>query len=211
MLCFRCYKYFNQLLKSGAYTLSNAHILAELDLKEKSLAETVQMLNNTNETSKSAVQLALHKTALHVCRVVRSDRAVLFPDLYRLFLSHLPPNLESSVCISKYKLLTFIGSEFGDLISFCHNKRTGTIFHRTKADLSVLLSNALPKQSNDPPDVNSGDHLNTSVHKLAKHFSSCFCDLSTSLILDLDAYINEVCSVAPELWDLVCTLTMTVN
>ena len=41
VLCFRCYKYFNQLL-------SNAHILAELDLKEKSL---VQMLSNTIETS----------------------------------------------------------------------------------------------------------------------------------------------------------------
>ena len=124
VLCFRCYKYFNHLLKSGACSLSNAHILAELDSKEKSLAETVQMLSITNETSESAEQLALHKTALHVCRVISSDRAVLFPDLYRLFLSHLPSNLERSTCISKYKLLTFIGSEFGDLISsFCHNKQ----------------------------------------------------------------------------------------
>ena len=95
--------------------------------------------------------------------------------------------------------------------SSSHFVTTRTIFHRTKADLSILLSNALIKHSNDPPDINSGDPLNTSVHKLAKHFSSHFCDLSTSLILDLDAYINEVCSVAPELWDLVCTLTMTVN
>ena len=39
---------------------------------------------------------------MHVCRVVRSDHAVMFPDLYGLFLNHLPPNLESNVCISKY-------------------------------------------------------------------------------------------------------------
>ena len=57
----------------------------------------------------------------------------------------------------------------------------------------------------------SGDHRNTSVHKLAKHFSSHVSDLTTSLVLDLDAYINEVCLVAPELWELVCNLTMTVN
>ena len=45
VLCFRCYNYFNHLLKSGACSLSTAQILAELDLKEKSLAEMVQMLS----------------------------------------------------------------------------------------------------------------------------------------------------------------------
>ena len=70
MFCFRCYKYFNQLLKLGVCSLSNAHIQAELDTKETSLAEMVQVLTDTNKTSESAVQLALHKTALHVCRVV---------------------------------------------------------------------------------------------------------------------------------------------
>ena len=143
MLCFRCYKYFNQLLKSGACILSNDHILAELDSKDRSLMEMVLILTTTNETSESAVQLALHKTALHVCRVICSDRTVLFPDIYRLFLSHLPPNLESSMCISKYKLLTLISSEFGDLISFCH-KQTGTIFHRTKADQISMFFCPMP-------------------------------------------------------------------
>ena len=80
VLCFKCYKYFNQLLKSGACSLSNAHIQAELDTKETSLAEMVQVLTDTSKTSEPAVQLALYKTALHVCRVVRSDCAVLFPD-----------------------------------------------------------------------------------------------------------------------------------
>ena len=54
-------KYFNQLLKSGACTLSNAHIQAELDSKERALAGMVQMLTDTNKTSESAVQLALYK------------------------------------------------------------------------------------------------------------------------------------------------------
>ena len=89
------------------------------------------------------------------------------------------------------------------------NKQTGTIFHRTKANVSVLLSNALSKQSNNIRQINSGDDL--SVHKLTKHFSSHTSDPNTSLVLDLDAYINEVCSVAPELWDLVCNLTMTID
>ena len=54
MLC------FNQLLKSGACTLSNAHIQAEVDSKERSLAEMIQMLTDTNNTRES-------KIALHVC------------------------------------------------------------------------------------------------------------------------------------------------
>ena len=35
MLCFRCYKYFNHVIRSGAYILSNAHILTELIVPRK--------------------------------------------------------------------------------------------------------------------------------------------------------------------------------
>ena len=171
MLCCRCYKYFNQLLKSGVCTLSSNHIISELSHKEVSLEETVHILN-TSETSESAVLLALNKTALHMCRRIQSDHAVLFPHLYALFLSYLPSDVDNSVSISKHRLLSFVWSEFGDLVSsYCHNKKVGTVFHRTKADLHVLLSNALHKQSKDSSDTSSLlDKLNDSVHELSEHF-----------------------------------------
>ena len=212
LLCFKCYKYFNQVIKSGACTLSTAHILAELSAKEVALYETVQSLSNAVGTSESLVQLALYKTALHVCKVIQSDQAILFPNLYKFFCSQLPVDIDSTVCISKYRLLTFIGSEFGDLISsFCHNKKTGTVFYRTKADFHALLSNALDKQCKEEPPPDSVEDLNNSVHKLAKHFVSKAFDASNSLVLDVKSYKEEVCSVCPELWELVCTLTRSVN
>ena len=86
---------------------------------------------NTSETSESAVLLALNKTALPMCRRIQSDHAVLFPHLYALFLSYLPSNVDNSVSISKHRLLSFLGSEFGDLVSsYCHNKKVGTVFHK---------------------------------------------------------------------------------
>ena len=130
MLCSRCYKYFNQLLKSGVCILSSNHIISELFHKEVSLEETVRILN-TSETSESAVLLALNKTALPMCRHIQSDHAVLFPHLHALFLSYLPSNVDNSVSISKHRLLSFLGSEFGDLVSsYCHNKKVGTVFHK---------------------------------------------------------------------------------
>ena len=47
VLCFRCYKYFNQLLKSGACTLSNAHIQAERVSLKGNISEMVQILTDT--------------------------------------------------------------------------------------------------------------------------------------------------------------------
>ena len=212
VVCFKCYKYLNQVLKSGSCTLSNDHVLAELKSKEVELLEIVQKMSSTIcMTCESVVKLALYKTALHTCRVIRSDHAVRFTDLYRIFQSNLPSNVDSGVCISKYSLLTFLGSEFGDLVSsFCHNKKTGTIFYRTKADLRVLLSNSFGCQCKDT-SVSSILQLNDSVHKLAKHLSLLSSDPGHSLVLDMDTYTQEVCSVAPELWELVCTLTSSVN
>ena len=171
-------------------TLSSNHIISELSHKEVSLEETVRILN-TSETSESAVLLALNKTALHMCRRIQSDHAVLFPHLYALFLSYLPSGVDNSVSISKHRLLSFLGRKFGDLVSsYGHNRRVGTVFHRTKADLHVLLSNALHKQSKDSSDTSSLlDKLNDSVHELSEHFVN---KTSSSLVLDVDAYKDSV-------------------
>ena len=93
---------------------------------------------------------------------------------------------------------------------FVTTKKTGTIFYRTKADLRVLLSNSFGCQCKDT-SVSSILQLNDSVHKLAKHLSLLSSDPGHSLVLDMDTYTQEVCSVAPELWELVCTLTSSVN
>ena len=94
-------------------------------------------------TSESYVQLCLYKTALSTCELLVTHRAFLFPSVYRQFTEYLYSRWKYDiveVCVSKSRLLTFLGNEFGELLtSFCSNKRVGTVFHRTKADMQVLL------------------------------------------------------------------------
>ena len=135
LLCFPCYKYYNSLVKASANSLSNEAIIAKLKEKETNLVHTCESLG---DRAGDSVQLALYKTALHVCRIALSDQAFLFPDVYRVFLQSLPEDVDVSVSISKSRLLTFLGNEFADLLtSFCHNKRVGTVFYRAKADMSA--------------------------------------------------------------------------
>lgn len=210
LLCFKCYKYFNRLLKSEVCTLSNDDILAELKAKEQRLKEVVESI--FPDSSDLHVQLALYKTALHACRIVQLDQAFLFPDMYKVFLQLVPCDV--TVSTSKSRLLTFLGNEFGDLMtSFCCTKQSGTVFHRTGADIHVLLSNVLRKHSTDTnmPRKDPSQQLNDSVHKLVKHMLHKTPDPSHSLLLDVDSFVEDVCSVAPNLWEHVKILTMTVN
>ena len=42
----------------------------------------------------------------------------------------------TDVCITKSRLPTYLGHEFGELLpSFCVKKKIGAVFHRTKADM----------------------------------------------------------------------------
>ena len=73
------------------------------------------------------------------------------------------------VCVSKSRLLTFLGNEFGELLtSFCSDKRIGTVFHRTKADMQFLLSHSLYYNSSCAPISQDCDTslLNTKVHEI---------------------------------------------
>ena len=113
-------------------------------------------LKNSRVTDDSVVELALHKTALHTCTLLKNDQAFLFPSVYNLFLSYLPAAIDQHVCVSKSRLLTFLGNEFGKLMtSFCHTRKTGTIFHRSGADPYMLLSNAFANQPQDIKDNTS--------------------------------------------------------
>ena len=121
LVCFLCYKYLvARLINSDPCTLSNKGVVMKLKQKLKFLEETIS--NFKEEDEDSLVTLALLKTAMHLCKVLASDNAVRFSDIYRCFLSFLPNSLNCDISVSKSRVLTFIGNEFGDLLSsVCQN------------------------------------------------------------------------------------------
>ena len=109
--------------------------------------------------------------------------------MYDLFLSYLPAAIDQHVCVSKSHLLTYLGNEFGKLMtSFCHHRKTGTIFHRSGADPYMLLSNAFANQPQDIKD-NTSQVLSNSVHCLIDRLTS---DSNPSLLLDVDYFFDTV-------------------
>ena len=72
VLCIRCYKYANKLLKSDACTLSSQDILAELKVKETKLKEQVEGLSSTASEDHIALCRALHADS-----IVIADQAFL--------------------------------------------------------------------------------------------------------------------------------------
>ena len=81
-------------------------------------------------------------------------------------------------------VLTFLGNEFGELLtSFCSDKRIGTVFHRTKADMQSLLSHSLCDNGSCTPisqDCNTS-LLNTNVHEVIKHQKSLSLNCEASI------------------------------
>ena len=94
------------------------------------------------------------------------------------------------------------------LSSFCDHKKTGTLFHRTKADPYVLLSNTLGSHK---PDLQTGlcSDLNNSVHTVIRHLVSQSKEMS--VLLDINLFIGIVNKLSPELWEHVYAITQSVN
>ena len=114
------------------------------------------------------------------------------------------------VCVSKSRLLSFLGNEFGELLtSFCVNKSIGISSHRNKADMQSLISHSLHASSGC---ANSQAYhtisLNNQVHELANHQKTQSSDQSMKLAFDVDQFVDTVKSIAPEH---VCDLTQSVN
>ncbi len=130
--------------------MSSEEIQVKLESKQRHLEDftenfIVDSANGDYDKGEQHVQFALNKAALHVCKIVRLDTAILFPDVHKVFLQHVPCDVDSTVSTSKSILLTFLGNEFGELLSsFCCNKKIGTIFHRTNADMHVLCGGVPP-------------------------------------------------------------------
>ena len=142
-----------------------------------------------------------------------------FPGVYAKFCQFLPSTGDS---ISKLRVLTHIGNEFGNLLSsVCCHKKVGRIFFRTKSDPYTLLSHALGSNTGvnegdqHPQGVNTSaytDHLNHQVHNLASHFiSEAGSNTALSTALSVDKFISNVQHVAPDLWEHVHLLTRSVN
>ena len=172
-------------------------------------------LSITPEAS-DIIECCLYKTALHACELAASDHPFLFRTMYRQFMQHLSDyDIDfSEVCTSKSRLLTFLGNEFGELLtSFCVDRNVGTTFRRTKADMRTLLSHTLHANSSCTAAFQAYETnlLNHQVHELVNHQKSESRDQSMKLAFDVDKFVATVHSIAPELWEHVCKLTLSVN
>ena len=132
-------------------------------------------------------------------------------ELYRLFIKYISDyDIDcSEVCTSR--LLTFLGNEFGELLTFfCVDRSIGSVFHRMKGDMHALLSHTLHANSSCTA-ASQAYHTNHQVHELVNHQKSESRDQSLKLAFDVDQFVATVRSLAPELWEHVCKLTQSVN
>ena len=66
------------------------------------------------------IKWCFHKMALHACELLASDQAFSFPNMYRRFMKYLADYDVDLSGVSKSRLVTFLGNEFGELVtSFC--------------------------------------------------------------------------------------------
>lgn len=103
--------------------MSPEAIITSLLEKQRSIQASI--LSFIPKGSDSYVELALLKAALHVCKCVLNERAVLFPTVHK-YCSHLPASLSLSVHVSKARLLSCVSQQFGCLISsVCFHRKIG--------------------------------------------------------------------------------------
>ena len=219
LVCYSCYRYCQQILTSEACTFSSEVIIKNLVDKQKHLESIISTF--TPKSSDCYVELALLRTSLYVCKSVLSDRAVLFPVVYKRFCSYLSNTSQSTSSVSKARVLSFLGNEFGCLVSsVCSHKKIGTMFFRTKSDPYELLSHALSEQSASIADSTSvttcadeySNYINGEVHKLARYLlTEAYKDETLTKAVDVDKFLEHICSVSPHLWEHICSLTRTIN
>ena len=89
----------------------------------------------------------------------------------------------------------YLGHEFGELLSsFCVNKKIGTVFHRTKADMRILLSQSLYASESSTQSLSTDSALLNKIvnsvirHLLGKHDNH---DRAMKVLLDVDCFIDD--------------------
>ena len=105
--------------------------------------------------------------------------------------------IDHTVSSTKSRFLTFLENEFGELLSsFCCNKKLELYFIELKLILmpccpmpqkSILLKHTHVKSD-------SSTKLSKSVHAVVRHMIQKTPDPSQSLVLDIDSFIDDVCS-----------------
>ncbi len=213
LVCSSCYRYCQHVLNLNPCEITAERVVEQLQEKQALLETQVSSFDPSSNAS--FVELALLKTAIYLNRNMLKDRALLFPRVYQYFQSCLPDPQNSEVCVSKSRVLTYLGNEFGTLVSStCCHRKIGTVFYRTKSDPYLLLSHALSecgeKGGNSANEFSS--NLNSHVHQLASHMlNDAYKDDRLAHVLDVDTYVEYIQASSPEVWEHVCKLTQSVN
>ncbi len=138
MVCAACNTFCQRALSQHDDLRPADSILQALREKVDELKENLTQCKQSNDCSLRS-DFALLSTAVHLGDLMLCDKAVTFPKLYQKYCSFV-----SDSPMPRYRVLVYIGREFGDLMSsVCHYKRIGRIFYHTKCDPFVMLSNAL--------------------------------------------------------------------
>ncbi len=118
------------------------------------------------------------------------------PEMYQTFCDLIPE--EKHIGIYRGRLLSYISNEFGELLSsICCHPHIGRMFFRSKADSYVMLSHALNRNRMTPLNTDNADSLNDGVNKMVHHqVTKANSHPMVSVQLDVDRFINTVCSVA---------------
>ena len=93
--------------------LSGEDILSELMAKKEHLERIVSEFEYLTPEPNDIVEWCLYKTALYACELAASDHPFLVPSMYRQFMQHMADHDVdvSGVCVSKSRLLTFLGND----------------------------------------------------------------------------------------------------
>ena len=125
VVCNSCYQFCKRLLQQCGEDLRPAeNIVHTLRAKVANLEERVSQCMNSSEPDESA----LLQAALFLGEEMLTDHAVM---LYQKYASSL--NRDMVLTSPRYKVLLFLGKEFGDLMSSsCPCKRIGRLLYRTR-------------------------------------------------------------------------------
>ena len=209
--CNACRLFCRRLLEQSDEDLRHPQTIVEsLQLKVSDLKERLHQCM----IARDHCNVDLLHTALFLGEHMLSDQAILFPQLYQVYSKGRSTPVVAP--LPKYKVLVFVGKEFGDLLSsISPSKRVGRILYRAKCDPFMMLSHALgaPKAKFDGygglPVEQVIDHLNQRVH-----------ELSAQLLQERDEApvgtsgfdLNQFHTLVPrDLWDAVNRLAFSTS
>ena len=202
--CNSCYLFCKKLLQEYGEDIRSAETILE------SLNVKVADLRCLAHDYQGGGEGALLNTALFLGEEMLADHALTFPMIYQKYISLL--RKESQEALPRYKVLLYIGKEFGDLLSSsCPCKRIGRLLYRTKCDPYVMLSYALGETKSDDsktaptfPLKRVASYLNEKVHDLSSNIIAKHEEEPS--IFNLDKFVS---SIPPDLWEMVNDLTLS--